>query len=315
MRVFVAGATGVIGRRVVKRLAERGHEVVGLARGSDKETLVRRLGGTPARGDLFDAGSLAGAMAGSDVAIRVATSIPTKPRVRLRDFAMNDRIRTEGTRAMLVAAARAKAPAYLHESIVWDAGPPDGRPFDEDAPPRPGAYLGGTLAGERIAREEGGHLRIDVAVLRCGVFYSADAAHTRTIGQRLARRALPIIGDGSATWSMIHADDAAEAFVAASERPRGGLWHVVDDRAVTLAAFFGDLATRLGAPPPRRVPMWLAMLIGGSLTVETLTTSFPTSNARLRRDFGWAPRYPTYREGLDQVLAAWREEGFPASRN
>jgi len=310
MRVFVAGATGVVGRRLVRQLAVRGHEVVALARGPEKEGLVRRLGGTPVRGDLFDADSLAPAMAGCDVAIRAATAIPTKPRVRLRDFAMNDRIRTEGTRAILEAAARARVSAYVHESVVWDAGRPDGGPFDEDAPARPIAGLAGTIAGERIAREDGARLGINVAVLRFGVFYSADAAHTRTIGQRLSRRALPIIGDGSATWSMIHADDAAEAFVASAERPRSGLWHVVDDRPVTLAELFGDLARRLGAPPPRRVPMWLAMLIGGRLTVETLTTSFPTSNAKLRRDFGWAPHYPTHREGLDQVLAAWREEGF-----
>ena len=314
VRVFVAGATGVIGRRIVRRLVERGHDVVGLARGAAKETLLRGLGGSPARGDLFDAASLEGAMAGCDVAMRVATSIPTKSRVRLRDFAMNDRIRVDGTRAMLEAAARAKVPTYIHESIVWDAGPPDGRPFDEDAAPRPGAYLAGTLAGERIAREDGARLGIDVAVLRCGVFYSSDAAHTRAIGQRLARRALPIIGDGTATWSMIHADDAAEAFAVAAERPRGGLWHVVDDRPVTLAEFFGDFAARLGAMPPKRVPVWLAMLIGGRLTVETLMSSFPTSNARLRRDFGWTPRYPTHREGLDQILAAWRAEGFPARR-
>ena len=314
MRVFIAGGTGVIGWRIVKQLAERGHEVVGLARGADREAMIRRLGGTPARGDLFDAASLAPAMAGCDVAIRVATSIPTKPRTRLSDFAMNDRIRTEGTRAMLEAASAAKVRTYLHEGIVWGVGLPDGTPFDEDAPPRPGANVRATLAGERIARDEGGRRGIDVGILRCGTFYSADAAHTRTIGQRIARRALPIIGDGHATWSLIHADDAADAFVTATERPRSGVWHIVDDRPVRVAELFTDLALRLGAPPPRRVPVWLAMLAGGSLTVEILTTSFPTSNARFRRDFGWSPRYPTHREGLDQVLAAWREEGFPPRR-
>src|SRR3989442_13857007 len=110
VRVFVAGATGVVGRRIVQQLVGRGHEVVALARGPEKEGLVRRLGGKPARGELFDADSLASAMVGCDVAIRAATAIPTKPRVRLRDFAMNDRIRTEGTRAMLEAAGPAKAP-------------------------------------------------------------------------------------------------------------------------------------------------------------------------------------------------------------
>jgi nucleoside-diphosphate-sugar epimerase len=314
MRVFVAGGTGVIGRRIVRQLVGRGHGVVVLARGTDRQELVRRLGATPVGGDLFDAASLVPAMAGCDVAIRAATSIPTKSRTRRADFAMNDRIRTEGTRAMLEAASEAKVPAYLHESIVWAVGRPDGTPYDEDAPPRPGADVRATLAGERIAREEGARRGIDVAILRCGTFYSADAAHTRTIGQRLARRALPIIGDGRALWSMVHADDAADAFVAAAEHPRTGAWHIVDDRPVSVGELFTDLAARLGAPAPRRVPTWLAMLAGGSLTVEILTTSFPTSSARFQRDFGWRPRYPTTREGFDEVLAAWREEGFPARR-
>src|SRR3989449_7458104 len=292
VRVFVAGATGVVGRRIVQQLVERGDQVVALARGPEREGLVRRLGGAPARGDLFDADSLAPAMEGCDVAIRAATSIPTKPRVRLKDFAMNDRIRTEGTRSMLEAAARAKVPAYVHESVVWAAGRPDGGPFDEDAPPRPIKGLAGTVAGERIAREEGARLGIKVAVLRFGVFYSADAAHTRTIGERLSRRALPIIGDGSARWSIIHADDAAEAFVAASEKPRSGLWHVVDDRPVTLAELFGDLARRLGAPPPRRVPMWLAMLVGGRLTLGAPATAFPPPQAKLPRGFRVGPPHP-----------------------
>src|SRR2546427_2349894 len=302
VRVFVAGATGVVGRRIVQQLVERGDQVVALARGPEREGLVRRLGGAPARGDLFDADSLAPAMEGCDVAIRAATSIPTKPRVRLKDFAMNDRIRTEGTRSMLEAAARAKVPAYVHESVVWAAGRPDGGPFDEDAPPRPIKGLAGTVAGERIAREEGGRLGIIVAVLPFGGFYSADAAHTRTIGQRLARRSLPIIGDGSATWSLIHADDAAGAFVASAETPRSGLWHVVDDRPVTLAELFGDIAKRLGAPPPRRVPMWLAMLIGGGRPLESPTTPFPPSHPQAPPGFRWGAPPPPPPGGPPQGL-------------
>ena len=314
MRVFVAGGTGVLGRRIVRQLAGRGHEVVVLAGGRERQELVRRLGGTPIGGDLFNAASLVPAMAGCDVAVRAATSIPTKARTRRSDFAMNDRIRTEGTRAMLEAATEAKVPAYIHESIVWAVGRPDGTPFDEDGPPRPGSDVRATLAGERIAREEGTRRGIRTAILRCGTFYSADATHTRTIGERIARRALPVIGDGSAMWSMIHADDAADAFATVAERPREGVWHIVDDRPSRVGELFEDLAHRLGAPSPRRVPLWLAMVVGGRLTVEILTTSFPTSNTRFRRDFGWQPRYPTTREGLDQVLAAWREEGFPPER-
>jgi len=314
MRVFVAGATGVLGRRVVRQLAERGHEVVGLARDPAKAEIVRRLGGIPAFADLFDADALATGMAGCDVVIRAATSIPTRTRTRLSDFAMNDRIRTEGARAILEAASRERVRAYLHESIVWDVGPPDGSPYDESARARPGAYVRGTLEGERIATEEGARRGIEVGILRCGFFYASDAIHTRTIAKRLAKRALPIVGDGRAMWSMIHADDAASAFVAAAEAPRSGVWHIVDNRPVSVGELFTELAERLGAPPPRRVPMWLAMVIGGGLTVEVLTTSFPTTGRRFQRDFGWRPRYATYREGFAQVLEAWREEGFPPRR-
>src|SRR3989454_3532261 len=121
MRVFVAGATGVIGRRIVRQLVARGHEVVGLARGGEKEGIVRRLGGRPARGDLFDAATLAPVMKGGEVAIRAATAIPTNPRPRLAGLAVDDRVRTEGTRAMIEAASGAGVHPYIHESVVWGA--------------------------------------------------------------------------------------------------------------------------------------------------------------------------------------------------
>ncbi len=190
----MAGATGVLGRRLVGRLVANGHTVVGLARTPEKERLVKSLGGIPARADLFDARSLASAMAGTEVAIRTATSIPTKTRLRRKDFHMNDRIRTEGTRAVIEAAARVGARLYVHESIVWAVRSPDGSPYGEDASPNPQSYLRATLEGERIARQEGEHLGIDVAILRCGLFYAQDAAHTRLMGERLTKHTLPIVG-------------------------------------------------------------------------------------------------------------------------
>ncbi len=110
---------------------------------------------------------------------------------------------------------------------------------------------------------------------------------------------------------MIHADDVASAFVAAAESPRSGVWHVVDDRPVALAEFLGAMAERLGAPPPRSIAPWIARLALGPYTTGLLQTSFVTSNVRFSRDFGWRPAFPTYREGLDEVVETWRKEGFP----
>lgn len=304
----------MIGRRTVRQLVERGHDVVGLARNEANERAIRALGGTPARADLFDEDGLAKAAAGCEVMIRAATSIPTKLRTKPSDWAPNDRIRTEGARAMTAAAARTRARLYVHESIVWAAGSSDGAMYDEDAPLREHPDLRATQEGERIALESGKRLGIDVAILRFGLFYAADATHTRIFGERLAAGGLPIIGDGRTVWSPIHADDAAGAFVAAAESPRSGRWHIVDDEPVSTATFFRAFADRLGAPPPGRVSAWLARLFIGRVAVEALTTSFPTTNARFRRDFGWKPRYATYREGLDRVIAEWRAEGFPPKR-
>jgi len=312
LRAFVVGATGVLGRRIVRLLVERGHEVIGLARSPENERTLQELGARSARADLYDAEGLSKAAAGCEVMIRAATSIPTKPRTNASDWMANDRIRTEGTRAMMEAAAKVPARLYVHESIVWAAEAPGGGPFDEDAPLRGHPYLRATQEGERIALESGERLGIEVAILRCGGFYSADATHTRMFGQRLAGGRLPIVDGGRAVWSLIHADDAASAFAAAAEIPRSGRWHVVDDEPVSTATFFGRFAERLGGPPPRRISAGLARLAAGRSAVEQLTTSFPTSNRRLKRDFGWAPRFPTYREGIDEIVGRWRAEGFPA---
>jgi len=111
---------------------------------------------------------------------------------------------------------------------------------------------------------------------------------------------------------MIHTNDAADAFVTAAEGPKTGAWHIVDDRPVPLAEFLGEIAKRLDARPPRRMPAWLAELVLGRYGTRILSSSFLTSNARFRRDFNWQPSFPTYVEGLKEVVTSWRAEGFPA---
>jgi 2-alkyl-3-oxoalkanoate reductase len=311
VRIFVAGSTGVLGRRLVRHLAEHGHKVVGLVRDEAGAAIVRQAGGEPREGDILDPDSLRRAAAGAEAVVHTATRIPTTLRTKPSDFVENDRVRRQGTENLLRAAVAAGAYHYVQQSIVWLAAPADGSPFDESASPNPDVGTDSALYGERIARSAGSRHGFSVAVLRCGWLYAADASHTRMLGRELARRRLPVIGRGDAAWAPLHADDAASAFAAAATLPLDGLWHVVDDEPVAAREFLRAFAERIGAPLPRHVPRFLARLFAGEYVVDFLTRSVRTSNASFRSAFGWKPRYPTYREGLDQVAAAWREEGFP----
>jgi len=310
MKVFVAGATGVLGRRFLALMRERGHLVLALARRPENEAVIDQLGGRSRRGHIGNADSLARAAEGARVIVHAATAIPRRARVQPKDFALNDRLRREGTRALAEAAARVDARRLILQSVVWVARPPDGEPFDEDSPPHPDAVTQSALDAEEIALEAAQKHGFEATILRCGWFYGADAYHTRQMGKLIRWRLMPIVGSGATLLSMLHLDDAAEAFAVATETGASGLWHVVDDRDAMVAQLFNGLARRLEARPPRRIPDWLARLLFGDHAVKMLTTDMRTSNARFRDQTGWTPRYPSIEEGLDQVVAAWRAEGF-----
>jgi len=308
MRVFIAGSSGVLGRRLVRQFVARGHLVIGQVRSPKAESAVREAGGEPRQADLFDAESLARAAEGCDTIIHAATAIPVKQKTTPADWAMNDRIRRKGTRCLTEAAAKIGAKTYLQQSIAWVARPKDESPFDEDSPTVPEPAIQSAIDAEAIAREAESAEGFTVSILRGGIFYDSESAHTRMLADALRKRQMPIIGSGDAAWAMIHTDDAASAYVAAAEKPRSGVWHIVDNELVEVRAFLKEFAARLGAPAPRRVPAWLARWLAGEQAVEYFTRSTRATNARFRRDFNWTPRYPTYREGLDQVVAAWDAE-------
>ena len=314
MRVFVAGATGVLGRRLIRKLVARGHLAVGLTRTEEGERTIRSLGGEPRRADLFDTDALTKAADGCSVIIHAATAIPTKVRTRPRDWEMNDRIRREGTKCLTAAAGHVGAGAYLQQSIVWAVRGPDGAMFDEDAPPVDDPIMASSLSGERLALEAGATHGFRAGILRCGGFYSADGWHTRILAHSLIRGRPILVDGGAAVWSWLHAEDAASAFVAAAEWPKSGVWHVVDDRPASLSEFLGVLARKLGSRPPRRLSRSLARLVLGRYTADLLASSFPTSNTRFRLDFRWSPTFPTVDKGLDEVVAVWQSEGFPGRR-
>lgn len=313
MRVFIAGATGVLGRRMVGRFTERGHAVVGLARDEKGRQAILRSGGEAVVADIFDAGSMAAAVGRADVVIHAATAIPSKVSGGSADWAMNDRLRREGTRALTEAARRLGAKTYVQQSVVWVARPADDSFFDEGTKvEEPDALYRSAFDGERIASEAGGRYGFNVSVLRCGGFYAPDASHTRAFARGLLKRRLPLIGGGEAVSANVHADDAAGAFVAAAEAGRRGLWHVTDDEPTTLKEMLSEFARRLGAPPPRRLPLWLARLFLWKGVVEFFTRSTRTSNRLFRAEFGWSPRFQSFRDGLGEVVGTWRTEGFAA---
>ena len=311
MRIAIAGATGVLGRRMVRQFLERGHSVVGLARDERGVQTIRRLGGEAVVGDIFDAGSLAAAFGQAEVVIHAATSIPAKVSGSGAAWELNDRLRREGTRALVEAAARVGAKTYVQQSIVWVARPADDSFFDEKTPVgEPAELYRSAFDGERIAARAGEKYGFNVAVLRCGGFYAPDAQHTRLFAQGLLRRRLPLIGAGAAVSANLHADDAASAFVTAAEAGRAGLWHVTDDEPAAVGEMLAEFARALGARAPRRMPLWLARLFVPKVVLDFFTRSTRTSNRLFREEVGWAPRFPSFKAGLNDVLGSWRAEGF-----
>lgn len=308
MKVFIAGASGVLGRRLVRQFVARGHSVIGQVRSPKTESAVREAGGEPRHADLFDAESLARAAEGCDTVIHAATAIPTKQKTTPADWAMNDHIRRKGTRCLTEAAAKIGAKTYLQQSIVWVARPKDESPFSEDFPTVPEAAIQSAIDAEAIAREAESAEGFTVLILRCGFFYDSESAHTHMLADALRKRQMPIIGGGEAMWAMIHTDDAASAYVSAAEKPKSGVWHIVDNELVQVRTFLKEFSSRLGAPAPRRVPVWLAKWLAGEQAAEYFTRSVRTTNTRFRRDFDWAPRFPTYREGLDEIVGAWKNQ-------
>ena len=311
MRILLTGATGVLGHRLVERLADRGHEVLGLVRDDEGADLVEGRGGVVRHGDVLDPDSLDRAADDVEAVVHAATAIPVQTKPTEADWTRNDRVRLEGARNLL--ASIDGVDRFIFPSVVWVARQPDGSAFDESAPRHPDRATRSAADVERVLRERATDPEFGATILRCGFLYAPDAAHTRMWGENLLSGDLPIVGGGllgrrDAHLSFLHADDAALAFADAIDADATGLYHVVDDQPATFAAFISELADRLGAPDPRRLPGWLARFFVGRETVDTLTSPMETTNERFRDDVGWEPVYPTYETGLQGVVETWRSD-------
>jgi nucleoside-diphosphate-sugar epimerase len=315
MRVLVAGASGDLGRALVRTFAASGDDVIGLVRSEASVAMVRALGGEAFAGDLYDAAQVAARVGSVDVVIHAVTAIPRGSVVRsARSWEANDRARTAGTRALTEVAARAGAHTYLQQSVAWVVRRAPGDPaYDVDTPADPPRLLMSAVEGERIARAAGARHGFAVGVLRGGAFYGADTAQSRGVADQLRRRALPVIGRGDSLVAPIHVDDMAAACLRAARLGRSGTWHIVDDSPLPFGDLLRHFASAIGAPPPRRMPRWLAKLALGEDALEALTSSMQTSNARARRELAWAPAHADVRAGSLEMAAEWQGEARRAA--
>jgi 2-alkyl-3-oxoalkanoate reductase len=315
MRIFLAGATGAIGRRLTPMLLQAGHEVFASTRTPAKAQQLRQAGAQPVILDALkrEAVSEAVVAAAPEAVIHMITSLPCRidPRRLPRDLAINDRLREDGTRDLVAAAQRAGAKrmiaqsaAFLYMPLAGIAGRPPLRseedPLNFEAPKAIMRSINALHMLEHTVRSADG---IEGVVLRLGCLYGPGAAISRegAIAEQLRRRRLPILGGGAAVWSFVHVDDAARAVIAALHAPRG-VYNVVDDEPAPVREWLPELSRALGAPPPRRVPALLARRRAGAVGVTLMTKGDGASNERAKETLGWRPQIPSWRQGFRTSL-------------
>ena len=318
MRVLLAGASGALGHTLTPALVTAGHTVHGTTRSVAHAALIEGAGATPVIMDGLDRDSVLRAVeeAKPDVVIHQLTALKggLDPKHFDRDFAMTNRLRTEATRYLLEAARDNGVGRFIAQSFTgWTnerTGLSDPRALaDESTPldPHPGREARESLDAMRwLETTVPAVPALEGIVLRYGGFYGPGTgiAHGESseMLELITKRRLPIVGSGAGVWSFIHAVDASSATVAAVERGAPGLYNVVDDEPAPIADWLPVLARELGAKPPRHVPAWLARLLVGEHGVIMMTTARGSSNAKAKRELGWALRYPTWRVGFAEGL-------------
>ena len=308
MRVFVAGATGAIGKQLVPRLVEAGHEVHGMTRSESKQAMLHELRAVPVVADALDPDQVAEAVgrARPEVIVHQLTAIGAVDMRHFdRDFALTNRLRTEGTDHLLCAGQAVGVRRFVAQG-VWSYGAyarTGGPVKTEEDPldPTPAREMRETLAAIRHLEEAVlGARWTEGIVLRYGVFYGPGTSLAPGAEQfeLVRRRKFPLVGDSGGVWSFIHVADAAEATVAAVERGSRGVYNVVDDDPAPVAKWLPALAQELGAKKPMRVPRFIGRLFAGEAGVVMMTDVRGASNAKAKRELGWRPAHPSWRDGF-----------------
>jgi nucleoside-diphosphate-sugar epimerase len=305
MRVFLAGASGAIGRPLVSQLIEAGHDVVGSHHSPANAELIRGLGAEPVALDLLDTGAVREAVLKSepDAIVHQATALANLRFGRNfdRTFAMTNRLRTEGTDALLAAAREAGVRRFVAQSFAsYRQAREGGRLKTEDDPLDPSPPKNTRESNEAMRHLEEAVIAADGIVLRYGGFYGA--ANDGLI-EPVRKRQFPIVGDGGGILSLVHLDDAAAATVLALDHDGPAIYNIVDDDPSPAREWLPVYAEALGAKPPRHVPRWLARLLAGEAAAVMGTEARGVSNAKAKRELGWTPRYPTWRTGFAAAYA------------
>ena len=309
MRVFVAGASGALGRPLLPRLLAAGHRVVGMTRREEAAAAIRASGAEAVVCDVFDADALRNAVVAAkpDAVIHALTALPQRFKPREDYLAATNRVRTEGTRNLIAAARAAGAKRLVAESVCFFYEPVGGWVKDEDAPlmSAPSGRFGpGVAALKDLESQVLGAAGIEGLVLRFGWLYGEGTYYARegSIAEETLRRRNPIVGAGTGTFSFVHIEDAAGAFVAALGRGVHGVYNVADDEPARLSEWLPVYARELGAQPPRHVPVWLARLVAGGDLASAATVMRGAANAKAKRELGWAPAHPSWRRGFAESL-------------
>ena len=310
MRVFVAGGTGVIGRRLVPRLVARGHEVTATTTSPGKLRLLEQLGADAVVMDGLDAAAVRDAVARArpDTIVHQMTAISMahagKPDMKHFDrwFATTIRLRTEGTDHLLAAAGAADVGHFIAQSYgAWNGIREGGWVKTEEDPLDLHVGTPAHPVMQAVRYLEAAVLEARGAALRYGALYGPGASDDQV--ELVRRRQFPLVGDGAGHCSWVHLDDAAGATVLAVEKRARGVFNIVDDEPAPASEWLPHLAACAGAKPPLRVPRWLARLLAGEVPVVMMTEGRGFSNAKARRELGWELRYPSWRVGFRKGLS------------
>ena len=307
MRVFVAGANGAVGRRLVPMLVARGHHVTGTTTNERSTNAIRAMGAEPIVVDGLDAVQVGEAVANArpDAIIHEMTALSGTPDFRHFDrwFATTNRLRTEGTRHLLAAAEASGVKRFVAQSFTgWSNSRTGSWVKTEEDPldPNPVKEQTETLAAIRFLESAVLEAPLEGIVVRYGGLYGPGSSETLEV--ILRRRMFPVIGNGAGHVSSTHVDDAAAGTLAALERGRRGIYNIVDDEPAPAREFIPAIAAAMGAKKPLRIPAWLGRLFAGDVAVTMMTEGRGASNAKAKRELGWQPIWPSWRDGFRDGL-------------